>query len=241
MSIKGPGAWDIKMQFADDSDVAHYRDRIRAIALERLAEDWDAVVLNEADVIRLEREHDYSPTSRVEMAALLDTRLADIEDLLLQDASPRELWATITVERLLRRALAAELQKMARSAYLVNQEAVTGDEKESDIRLASTAAALEAVIELKIGENGYSFSDLREALHTQLVGKYMAPEYRRVGCLLISVASDRFWKDPDTRYRIEFEEVIARLDAEAKAVMANLGYGAFLTVRGLDLRPRKTT
>jgi hypothetical protein len=241
LGINGPGAWDIKMQFADDSDVAHYRDRIRAIALERLAEDWDAVVLNEADVVRLEREHDYSPTSRVEMAALLDTRLADIEDLLLQDASPRELWATIAVERLLRRALAAELQKMARSAYLVNQEAVTGDEKESDIRLASTAAALEAVIELKIGENGYSFSDLREALHTQLVGKYMAPEHRRVGCLLISVATDRFWKDPETGCRIEFEEVIARLDTEAKALTANLGYGAFLTVRGLDLRPRKTT
>ncbi len=241
LGIKGPGAWDIKMQFADDPEVAHYRDRIRAIALERLAEDWDAVVLSEADIVRLEREHDYSPTSRVEMAALLDTRLADVEDLLLQDASPRELWATIKSERLLRRALAAELQKMARSAYLVNQEAVTGDEKESDIRLASTAAPLEAVIELKVGENGYSFSDLREALHTQLVGKYMAPEHRRVGCLLISVATDRFWKDPDTGYRIEFEEVIARLDAEAKTLAANLGYGAFLTVRGLDLRPGKTT
>jgi hypothetical protein len=241
LGIKGPGAWDIKMQFADDSEVAHYRDRIRTIALERLAEDWDAVVLSEADVVRLEREHDYSPANRVEMAALLDTRLADVEDLLLQDASPRELWATIKTERLLRRALAAELQKMARRAYLVNQEAVTGDEKESDIRLASTAAPLEAVIELKVGENGYSFSDLREALHTQLVGKYMAPEDRRVGCLLISIATDKFWKDPDTEGRIEFEEVIARLDAEAKVLAANLGYGAFLTVRALDLRPRKMT
>lgn len=240
LGIKGAGAWDIKVQLADDPEVAHYRDRIRAIALERLAEDWDAVVLNEADIVQLERDHDFSPTSCVEMAALLDTRLADIEDLLLQDASPRELWATIKIERLLRRALAAELQKLARSAYLVNQEAVTGDEKESDIRLASTAAPLESVIELKIGENDYSFSDLRKALHKQLVGKYMAPEHRRVGCLLISIATDRSWKDPDTGDRIEFEEVIARLDGEAKTLEANLGYGAFLAVRSLDLRPRKT-
>lgn len=239
LGIKGHGAWDIKMQFADDPEVAHYRDRVRAVALEKLAEDWDAVVLSEADVVRLEREHDFSPTSRVEMAALLDTRLADIEDLLLQDVSPRELWATISIERLLRRALAAELQKMTRGAYAVNQEAVTGDENESDIRLASTAAHLEAVIELKIGENGYSYSDLQDALHTQLVGKYMAPEHRRVGCLLISVSTDRFWKDPDTGNRMEFEEVIARLDAEAKVLAANLGYGAFVAVRGLDLRPRK--
>lgn len=237
LGIKGPGAWEIKMQFAEDSEVARHRDRIRAIALEKLAEDWDAVVLSEADVLQLEREHDFSPTSRVEMAALLDTRLADIEDLLLQDASPRELWATISIERLLRRALAAELQKMARSAYVVNQEAVTGDEKESDIRLTSTAAQLEAVIELKIGENGYSFSDLQDALRTQLVGKYMTPEHRRVGCLLISVSTDRYWKDPDTGNRIEFDEVIARLNAEAAALAANLGYGAFVTVRGLDLRP----
>ena len=241
LGIKGPGAWDIKMQFAEDPEVGHYRDRVRAIALERLAEDWDAVVLNEADVARLEREHDFSPTSRVEIAALLDTRLADIEDLLLQDASPRELWATITIERLLRRALAAELQKMARGAYTVNQEAVTGDEKESDIRLASTAAHLEAVIELKIGEKDYTFPDLRNALHMQLVGKYMAPEHRRVGCLLISIATDRSWKDPDTGNRMEFEEVIARLDVEAKVLMASLGYGAFVAVRGLDLRPRGKT
>lgn len=241
LGIKGPGAWDIKMQFADDPEVAHYRDHIRAVALEKLAEDWDAVVLSEVDVVQLEREHDFSPTSRVEMAALLDTRLADIEDLLLQDASPRELWATICIERLLRRALAAELQKMAPGAYSVNQEAVTGDEKESDIRLASTAAHLEAVIELKIGENGYSFSDLRDALHVQLVGKYMAPEHRRVGCLLISVATDRSWKDPDTGNRMEFEEVITRLDAEARALAASLGYGAFVAVRGLDLRPRRRT
>ncbi|MBX9400327.1 hypothetical protein K4L06_03325 [Lysobacter sp. BMK333-48F3] len=238
LGIRGPGAWDIKMQFADDPEVVHYRDRVRAVALEKLAEDWDAVVLSEADVLLLEREHDFSPTSRVEMAALLDTRLADVEDLLLQDASPRELWATISIERLLRRALAAELQKMARCAYTVNQEAVTGDEKESDIRLASTAAYLEAVIELKIGDKDYSFSDLRDALHAQLVGKYMAPEHRRVGCLLISVSTDRFWKDPDTGNRMEFEEVIARLDAEAKVLAANLGYGAFVAVRGLDLRPR---
>jgi hypothetical protein len=240
LGIKGPNAWDIKMQFADDPEVAHYRDRVRAVALEKLAEDWDAVVMSEADVVQLEREHDFSPTSRVEMAALLDTRLFDIEDLLLQDVSPRELWATINIERLLRRALAAELQKMARGAYTVNQEAVTGDDKESDIRLASTAAQLEAVIELKIGENGYSYSDLRDALHMQLVGKYMAPENRRVGCLLVTLATDRFWKDPDTGDRIDFEDLIARLNAEAKALAASLGYGAFLAVRGIDLRPRQT-
>lgn len=240
LGIKGAGAWDIKMRFASDPEVAHYRDRIRAIALERLAEDWDAVVLDEADFVRLEQEYDYSPTSRVEMAALLETRLAEVDDLLVQDASPRELWATIKFERLLRRALAAELQKMARSVYQVNQEAVTGDEKETDIRLVSTATALEAVIELKIGENGYTFSDLREALHVQLVGKYMAPEHRRVGCLLISNATNKFWIDPDTGERVEFNEVIARLDREAKTLAANLGYGAFVAVRGLNLHPRKT-
>jgi len=239
LGMTGPGAWDIKMKFADDPEVAHYRDRIRAIALDRLAEDWDSVVFDEAGIAQLERDHDYSPSNRIEMAALLDARLADIEDLLLHDASPRELWATIKVEKLLRRAVAAELQKLARHIYLVNQEAVTGDEKETDIRLASSAAPHEAVIELKIGENGYSISDLREALHTQLVGKYMAPEHRRVGCLLISIATDKFWIEPDTGRRVESEDVIALLDAEAKALAADLGYGAFLTVRALDLRPRK--
>lgn len=239
LGARGAGAWAMKMQFANDPDVAHFRDRIRAVALEQLAEDWDTVILDEADVVRLEAEHDFSPTSRVEMAALLDARLCDIDDLLVGDASPRELWATITQERALRKSLAGELKNLARGAYLVNQEAVTGDEKETDIRLASTKAPLEAVVELKIGENGYSFTDLQQALHTQLAGKYMAPEHRRVGCLLISIARDRHWIDPATKARMEFEEIVSRLDTEAKELAANLGYGAYLAVKGLDLRPRK--
>ena len=93
----------------------------------------------------------------------------------------------------------------------------------------------------KIGENGYSFTDLQQALHTQLAGKYMAPEHRRVGCLLISISGDRHWLDPVTKTRMEFEEVVSRLDIEAKELAANLGYGAHLVAKGLDLRPRKAT
>ncbi|PBJ81828.1 hypothetical protein CMZ84_14170 [Lysobacteraceae bacterium NML93-0399] len=241
LGAKGAGAWEMKMQFANDPDVVHFQDRIRAVALEQLAEDWDTVILDETDVVRLEAEHDFSPTSRVEMAALLNARLCDLDDLLVGDTSPRELWAIITQERVLRKSLAGELKNLARGAYLVNQEAVTGDEKETDIRLASTKEPLEAVIELKIGENGYSFTDLQQALHTQLAGKYMAPEHRRVGCLLISISGDRHWLDPVTKTRMEFEEVVSRLDIEAKELAANLGYGAHLVAKGLDLRPRKAT
>jgi hypothetical protein len=65
-------------------------------------------------------------------------RLEDIDDLLLQDESPREMWAAITDEKVMRRALARELRTSRNHMYTVDQEAATADEKETDIRLRAT-------------------------------------------------------------------------------------------------------
>ncbi len=53
----------------------------------------------------------------------------------------------------MRRELARTLRENANGTYLVDQEAVTGDEKETDVRLRSAVSNHEAVIELKIGDS----------------------------------------------------------------------------------------
>jgi hypothetical protein len=94
------------------------------------------------------------------------------------------------------------------------------------------------VIELKIGER-WSIAQLTFALREQVVGRYMAPENRRVGALVISWAGQKTWQEPGTRKKVKFDDLIKRLDAYAQELVQGLGDDAFLTVRGLNLAPRK--
>jgi len=238
MDAKGPEAWRIKLSFAEEPGAARYRDRVKAIAEEKLASELDSFRLTEKEITRFEKDFQFSPKSRREMAALLQARLDDLDDVLHQDGSPRELWAANGQERLLRREIARTLRHLAGEGYVTVEEAVTADEKEADIRLISKAAALEAVIELKVGENGYTIADFESALRGQLVAKYMAPEDRRVGALVISWAGKKVWRDPLSRKQVKFDELISRLNAYAQELVEGLGDDAFLTVRGLKLAPR---
>jgi hypothetical protein len=239
MDCKGPEAWRIKMRFANDGEAARYRDRVRAIAEEGLASELDSFTLIEKEIVRFERDFQYAPKSRGEMAALLLGRLDDLDEVLSQDGSPREMWAGNSQERLLRREVARTLRGLAGGSYVAVEEAVTADEKETDIRLISKAAPLEAVIELKVGENGYSIADFEAALRDQLVARYMAPENRRVGALVISWAGTKTWQESGTRRSVTFDELVERLNEYAQQLVLSLGEDAFLVVRGLNLAPRK--
>lgn len=239
LNAKGAEAWLAKLKFARDPLAGHFRDRALTMAKNALAEESDASPYSVADVMRLEKERDVAPITRADMAALLSDRLDAIDDLMRQDASPRETWARVTSERESRRLVTRELKLLAKNAYSVTQEEVTGEEKETDVRLHSNARVLQAAIELKIGDKDYSYTDFSEALRDQLVGKYLVPEERRVGCLLISLAKSRTWEHPTEGRKIGIDEVIALLRAEAADLVGALSFEALLQVRLLDLRPKE--
>jgi hypothetical protein len=60
--------------------------------------------------------------TRETMFALMRDRLDDIDDLLLQDISPGELWASIADEHVMRRELARALRDATNQSYTVDQE-----------------------------------------------------------------------------------------------------------------------
>ena len=171
------------------------------------------------------------------MFAIMSDRLLYLNELLLSDVSPRGAWAGITDERVMRREIARELRHVANGLYKVDQEAVTADEKETDIRLRSVSSEHEAVIELKLGDSR-SARELRDTIHNQLVNKYLAAENRRSGCLLVTLAKDRKWKHPDNGTLIGPEELESILRQEAKRVEEEMGGMVALSVHLLDLRPR---
>lgn len=240
LRTKGPDGWAAKLLIADDPLLAHFRDRALSIAREKAAEESDGAVFSESEVIALYRNQETSPLTRDEMFAIMVDRLDDLDDLLLRDYSPRAAWAMISDEKAMRQVIARELINNANHAYTVDQEGVTADEKETDIRLRATSSDQQAVIELKIGD-GRSGRDLRDTIKEQLVTKYMAPEYCRSGCLLITVAKNRGWEHPDTNETLDVSGLETMLRAEAEKLVAEMGLAIRLTAQVLDLRPRLPT
>ncbi len=237
--LTAPGAegWSAKLSVVGDPAFRHIKDRALALAAETAAGEADGTPASEAEFIVLDRLGEIPPSTNDAMFALMRDRLDDLDDLLLRDTSPRELWASITVERVMRRALANVLHDAAKGAYVVDQEAVTADEKETDIRLRSTASTHQATIELKLADDRPG-RDLFDTLRKQLLKKYMAAEDCRAGCLLVTIAREREWDHPTTGTRIGFEELMRLLNEEAKSISRELGGTAKLMAKGLDLRPR---
>lgn len=233
----GPDGWQAKLEMASDPLFAHLKDRTLALAGEKSAEEADATPLTEGAFTVLDKIGEAPPATRDAMFALMRDRLDDLDDLLLQDVSPREAWAAIKDERVMRRELARTLRDWSRSVYTVDQEAVTADEKETDIRLRSTVSSQQATIELKLADDR-SGRDLFDTLRKQLLSKYMAADDCRAGCLLVTIAKDREWEHPITGKNIDFPALICVLNYEADTISRELGGTAMLVVKGLNLRPR---
>lgn len=241
MKASGPEAFRAKLTLATDPLFERLRDRIAALAQERLAAEIDSSVWTPIEVATLLSRKELSPKTATDMAQLLVDRLDDLQELMLRDTGPRAAWAMVDDENTLRPAIAHELEVASREAYTVDQEAVTADGKETDIRLRSVSE-YQATIELKIGEKGRSARELCDTIDEQLVRKYMAHRDARTGCLLVSVADpDRYWMHPDTGERIDRFGLQALLQAKAAAAQQQLGGDARVLARVLDLVPRLST
>lgn len=236
LNTKGAEAWAVKLEMAADPLFIHFRDRLMLLAREKAAEETDNAVLTEPEVAILNRYGEAPPTTQEDMFAVLVDRLDDLEDLLLQDISPRDAWALIKDEKIMRREIARELKNSSNGVYIVDQESVTADEKETDIRLRALSGQ-QGTIELKLGEN-WSGPVLRDTIKHQLVTRYMAAESCRSGCLLITVASNCRWQHPDTAEMLDIQGLRAMLEAEAARVVNEMGDCLRLAIKVLDLRPR---
>ena len=236
----GEEGWAAKLEMAGDPLCAHFKDHILSVAEEHWAKEIDSAAFNEAQAVALDSAGEAPATSNEAMFVIMVDRLDDIDDLLLRDVSPREAWAGIPDEKVMRREIARELDHNANGLYKIDQEGVTADEKETDIRLRSTASDHEAVIELKLTDNR-SGRNLRDAIKIQLVNKYMAPKTRRSGCLMITLAKDRRWQHPDNGSLMGFSELVTFLREEAASIVEDLGDALQLHVHALDLRPRLPT
>lgn len=241
MQRSGADALRAKLALAELPIFEYLRDRICELAKERLAGEVDQSVAEIAEIAALFNGRDLPPKTGSAMAQVLVDRLDDLQALMLADTSPRAAWAVVQDENTLRPAIALELLHMANGAYTVDQEAVTADGKETDIRFRAPPD-LQATIELKIGKKNRSAKVLRDTIQTQLINKYMAYSNAHTGCLLITVSNPRKrWRHPDTHTMINRFQLQELLDTAAQAAQGRLGGSARILARVLDLTPRLGT
>ena len=234
----GPTAWKIKLAMRDDSLFTHFRDRIHQLARETAAAEAEGPPLLDSELTNLDKYGEAPPADRDGIFALMMDRLSDLEhDMTAHEFSDRPVLAGIDQEAEMQVYLAKRLQERANNAYRIDREAMVVDAKETDIRLLSVRSEQQAVIEVKLGNNGYSVKDLISALEDQLVGKYMQHDNCRAGCLLITLAQDRQWKHPDTGKMLSFEELLTFLSQKADELSDRMGHAIRVAVFGLDFRP----
>ena len=237
LNSKGEDGFAAKLEMAEDPLCTDFKDRLLVLAEENWAQEVDADVYDEIQAAMLDRSGEAPALTIEAMYAILKDRLYDLDDLLRADTSPREAWAGISCERVMRREIARELSHAENSIYKVVQEAVTAEEKETDIRLCSAVPPCEAVIELKIGEK-HTANQLRDTIENQLVKKYMAAPHRRAGALVVTLAKDRKWKHPDEDRWIDVGELILLLRKVAERIEKESVGTLAIAVHFLDLRPR---
>lgn len=239
LNAEGKGGWEARLAMVKDPLFAHFKDRILTIAHQRAAEEADATIFDETQIVDLSKCHELAPMTRNDMFALMKDRLDDLEDELVRDESPRASWALIADETTMRQVIALRLRDKANGRYKVNQEAVTAEGKETDIRMASVASDQEAVIELKVGEKSRSAAELRAAIKNQLVTKYLAPNCRRAGCFMVTSNGEKSWRHPDTGAKLDLAGLMIMLNEECAQLEKLMDVR--LVARGLDLSPRLPT
>lgn len=220
----------------DDPLFAHFKDRLDQLAREKAASEAEGTAHADANIAQFEAHGEAPPADRNGMFRLMMDRLSDLQhDIAAHEFSERPMLLGIALEKHMQVWFAKRLQERENGAYRVDSEALVINDKETDIRLLSVRSNAQAVIEIKLANNGYTIPDLEKALAEQLVGQYMQHDNCRSGCLFVTMSKTRHWDCPDTGAKLDFEAVLARLRTQAAELEIRMNHEVRLSVVGIDL------
>jgi hypothetical protein len=167
---------------------------------------------------------------------------AVFSDLAVSEFDRRALFRDVG-ETDVRAFLGDALRLRSHGWYTVTQETVTAGEKRMDLRIEARAAHDEIVIvEIKLAGWSWKGDELVDHLETQLVDQYLISRRVRHGLyLVINLGVRSSWAMADGT-DLDFDQLIARLSTDAKALLASRAHIDGLEVMGqrIAVPPRKT-
>ena len=239
LGTPGPEACRTVLALADENDFGNLQDYLRLCARQRAAADAEFEPFSPEAVTDLENRYEIPPNDMNSLFSIMIDRLEDLEhDLAHGDFSDRRTVQSITEEREMQRTIAWRLNQKANGAYTVTREEEVADGKFPDIRLSAIGVDHRVAIEVKIADNDWSLTDLKQALRSQLAGQYLRHSNCKGGCLLLTYHGRKHhWIHPDTRMQLTFLEIVQLLKNEAQTIEQENLNDIRIAVFGLDLTP----
>lgn len=121
------------------------------------------------------------------------------------------------------------------SRYHTHRESEISDSNKPDIILSGTNALVEVAIEVKQADS-YSPNELKDALETQLAKKYLKPNTRKHGVLVLTDHGRRKWKHPVTKKRLTFEQLLVLLTDIGNKINTDPNTDFRISVYGIDAK-----
>ena len=237
LGAPGPEARRTVLALADENDFGKLQDYLRLCARQRAAADAEFEPFSPEAVTDLENRYEIPPNDMNSLFSVMIDRLEDLEhDLAHGDFSDRRTIQSITEEQEMQRTIAWRLNEKANGAYTVTREEEVADGKFPDIRLSAIGVDHRVTIEVKIADNDWSLTDLKQALRNQLVGQYLRHSNCKGGCLLLTYhGGKQYWLHPVTQAQLTFLEIVQFLKNEAQTIEKEYLHDIRIAVFGLDL------
>lgn len=141
----------------------------------------------------------------------------------LQDESEVQSW------------LHEQLRLRSNKQYQVIREAEVADQNKPDLMVVTTDIDAQIAIEVKHGSRDWSIHKLENAILKQLIAKYLRPENRKHGFLVITChKKEQYWISPKTRKRIDFASTIKHLQTYADKVVDHHRHDISVEIMGID-------
>ncbi|MBI2355568.1 MAG: hypothetical protein HYV06_11200 [Deltaproteobacteria bacterium] len=237
-NISGPAAYNTLLEFSRVLPHERSRKRMLVLARRRASEDAELESWQSADVVTFSTEAEKQPRSARELFDLACSRLDDIR-LNLEDGrySQAQLLLDGAIEEpKIRNWFADQLRTLSHSKYSVSSEDEYADATRPDLNIHAPAVDYPIVIELKKADN-WSFPDLSERLHNQLVGQYMRDAHSQFG--IYCLVWQGKWKRKADEKKLTFEKLLNLLQEEADKIVQSRYDLEEITVVGIDLTKRK--
>lgn len=237
----GRAAFDTLMAFS--RELPHERSRYRMIVLahRRAAADAEQEAWLAPDIPSFAEHAERAPRSARDLFDLACSRLDDLQlDLEEGDASEAHILSRVDQETELRTWFTNRLRLAARGRYSVPPEEELADATRPDLRIHAPAVDAPVPIELKIADK-WSYAELVERLHNQLVGQYLRDARSRFGVfLLVWRGTKKKWRESESGKQFGFGNLLERLEAEAEAILRDRYDLEAIRIVGIDLTKRGT-
>ncbi|QYJ00664.1 hypothetical protein KUV46_15220 [Thalassovita mediterranea] len=151
-----------------------------------------------------------------------------------EDATSKKVLLRAAKEDEVRDWLMERLNLQANGRYTCFREAQVHNVKRPDVVVSATTMDSQVAIELKHSDKGWTYNDLCKAIDQQLVGRYLLPENRRSGLLVVSRHKKKFWRHPCDGRRMNFSDLICELKEYAKTVQSGHASTISIDVVGID-------